>query len=80
MVVHFLLMRLQLLHSYFTSMKDKKLVSIVIDRDEAMWFLIDEVFPKAHHCLCSRHIMRNVNSNVDNPEIVREFNYYVDGG
>ncbi|ONI20802.1 LOW QUALITY PROTEIN: hypothetical protein PRUPE_2G034100 [Prunus persica] len=66
--------------NFLTSVKDKKPVSIVADGDEAMRVAIDEVFPDAHHHLCSWHIMRNVNSNVNNSKIVREFSYCMHGG
>ncbi|XP_034201437.1 protein FAR1-RELATED SEQUENCE 5-like [Prunus dulcis] len=68
------------LRTFLTSMKDKKPVSIVTDWDDAMRVAIDEVFPDAHHRLCTWHIMRNVNTNVNTPEIVREFSYCVHGG
>ncbi|CAB4286274.1 unnamed protein product [Prunus armeniaca] len=56
-------MNAKVLRTFLTSMKDKKPVSIVTDEDEAMRVAIDEVFPDAHHRLCTRHIMRNVNTN-----------------
>ncbi|CAL9011105.1 unnamed protein product [Prunus brigantina] len=65
---------------FFCMFSDKKPVSIVTDGDEAMRVAIDEVFPDAHHRLCTWHIMRNVNTNVNNPKIVREFSYCVHGG
>ncbi|CAL8162721.1 unnamed protein product [Prunus armeniaca] len=66
--------------TFLTSVKDKKPVSIVTDEEEAMRIAIDEVFPDAHHRLCSWDIIRNVNSNVNNPKIVREFSYCVHSG
>ncbi|CAL2265734.1 unnamed protein product [Prunus armeniaca] len=64
----------------YMNAKDRKPVSIVTDGDEAMRVAIDEVFPDAHRLLCSWHIIRNVNSNVNNLKIVREFSYCVHGG
>ncbi|VVA29511.1 PREDICTED: FAR1-RELATED SEQUENCE [Prunus dulcis] len=41
------------LETFMASMKDKKLISILMDGDEAMRKAIDDMFPMSNHRLCS---------------------------
>lgn len=58
------------LNIFLDSMNDKKPCSVVTDGDKGMREAIKNLLPCARHRLCSRHLTRNVGSNMH----CREFN------
>ncbi|XP_025680363.1 protein FAR1-RELATED SEQUENCE 5-like [Arachis hypogaea] len=62
-----------LLQQLQTSMKGKAPVSIITDGDRQMKSAIEQVFPEAHHRLCTWHLLRNATSNIGKPKFTRMF-------
>ena len=62
-----------LLEEFVKAMGKKRPMSVVTDGDKAMQRAIETVLPGARHRLCVWHLARNANSNIPNPEFVREF-------
>ncbi|KAL4316509.1 hypothetical protein AHAS_Ahas15G0292200 [Arachis hypogaea] len=56
-----------------TAMKGKALVSIITDGDRQMKSGIEQVFLKAHHRLCTWHLLRNATSNIEKPNFTKMF-------
>ncbi|XP_020972750.1 protein FAR1-RELATED SEQUENCE 5-like [Arachis ipaensis] len=62
-----------LLQQLLAAMKGKAPVSVITDGAPSMRFVIETVFPNAHHRLCAWHLIRNATSNVGNPKFTSMF-------
>lgn len=62
-----------LLKTFAEAMEGKLPVSIITDGYLSMRNAIRKVFPLAHHRLCAWHLIRNVNSNIKNPQFLPRF-------
>ncbi|XP_025678309.1 protein FAR1-RELATED SEQUENCE 5-like [Arachis hypogaea] len=54
-------------------MKGKAPTSIITDGDRQMKYVIEQVFPEAHHRLCAWHLLQNATSNIGKPKFTRMF-------
>ena len=63
-----------LLQTFHDGMNDKSPISVVTNGDKAMRNAIKEVFPNAHHKLCSWHLARNAKSHIQDNAALHAFN------
>ena len=59
-----------LLEHFLEAMEGKVPLSVMTDQDPAMKKAIQKVLPNSHHRLCAWHLLRNANTNVDNPNFL----------
>ncbi|XP_052291814.1 protein FAR1-RELATED SEQUENCE 5-like [Citrus sinensis] len=62
-----------LLETLMTAMNNKHPRTVVTDGDKAMRNAISKTFPEASHRLCCWHLVRNAQTNIQNPEFTTEF-------
>ena len=60
---------------FFACNGGKKSKTVITDGDLAMREVIENVFSRTVHCLCSWHIERNLNLNIRDPGFQNVFHH-----
>ncbi|XP_061993685.1 protein FAR1-RELATED SEQUENCE 7-like [Rosa rugosa] len=66
--------------AFLDSMKGKRPIYVITDRDEAMRNAVNRLIPKAQHQLSAWHIAKNVVKNVGNIDVHRDFCHFIFAG